>query len=72
MSQFSQFVPHSGRVWAEPDIRTKGPYLALCSLLATKNGDTFTSWAIAVTISDPDSALQHELFNNEALICLTA
>lgn len=33
---------------------------------------TFTSWAIAVTISDPNAALQHDLPNSEALICLTA
>lgn len=33
---------------------------------------TFILWVIAVAISVTDAALQHDLLNSEALICLTA
>ena len=38
---FTQFVPPSGRVWVKPDIRPRGSFEGLWSLLATKNGNIF-------------------------------
>ena len=49
----------------------KGPYLALCSLLATKNGNLYIM-GYSSDNKQSSAAAQYDLSGSEALICLTA